>query len=106
MQLLSNRPKELLTTYYSSNANGANYVKNANRTLNVRLVEDIRQNGGRAELVGPNAGLSSLRIPDAPQSVLPITRDPARRNGHSGIGCATGREAGRFTLGSKVTVAE
>jgi len=76
------------------------------RTLNVRLVGDIRQNGGRAELIGPNAALSSLRIPEVPQSVLPILEILPVEMVTLALAAQTGREAGRFTLGSKVTVAE
>jgi len=76
------------------------------RTLNLRLVEDVRRTGGRAELIGQNAGLSSLRIPDAPQSVLPILEILPVEMVTLALAAQAGREAGRFTLGSKVTVAE
>ena len=76
------------------------------RTLNVRLVGDVRQSGGRAELIGQNARLSSLRIPDAPQSVLPILEILPVEMVTLALAAQAGREAGRFTLGSKVTVAE
>jgi fructoselysine-6-P-deglycase FrlB-like protein len=76
------------------------------RTLNVRLVGDIRQNGGRAELIGPSAGLASLRIPQARQSVSPIFEILPVEMVTLALAAQSGREAGRFTLGSKVTVAE
>ena len=76
------------------------------RTLNVRLVDDIRQHGGRAELIGQDAGLSSLRIAPAPRSVLPILEILPVEMVTLALAAQSGREAGRFTLGSKVTVAE
>jgi glucosamine--fructose-6-phosphate aminotransferase (isomerizing) len=76
------------------------------RTLNLRLVEDVRRNGGRAELIGQHAGLSSLRIPDAPQSVLPILEILPVEMVTLALAAQAGREAGRFTLGSKVTADE
>jgi glucosamine--fructose-6-phosphate aminotransferase (isomerizing) len=76
------------------------------RALNVRLVEDIRQNGGRAELLGKDAGLSSLRIPEVAQSVLPILEILPVEMVTLALAAQTGNEAGRFTLGSKVTTIE
>ena len=76
------------------------------RALNLRLVEDVRKNGGRAELVGPSAGLASLRIPEAPEGVLPILEILPVEMVTLALAAQAGREAGRFTLGSKVTVAE
>ena len=75
-------------------------------TLNVRLFEDIRQNGGRSELIGQDAGLSSLRLPEATPSVLPILEILPVEMVTLALAAQTGREAGRFTLGSKVTTAE
>jgi glucosamine--fructose-6-phosphate aminotransferase (isomerizing) len=74
--------------------------------LNVRLVGDIRQNGGRAELIGPSAELASLRIPQARPSVLPIFEILPVEMVTLALAAQAGREAGRFTLGSKVTVTE
>jgi fructoselysine-6-P-deglycase FrlB-like protein len=76
------------------------------RTLNVRLVEDVRKISGRAELIGQDAGLSSLRIPEAPQSVRPILEILPVEMVTLALAAQVGREAGRFTLGSKVTTAE
>ena len=74
--------------------------------LNVRLVEDIRQSGGRAELLGKDAGLASLRIPEVPRSVLPILEILPVEMVTLALATQTGKEAGRFTLGSKVTTTE
>ena len=76
------------------------------RALNTRLLEDIRQKGGRAELLGINAQLSSLRIPEVPESALPILEILPAQMVTLALAAQTGREAGRFTLGSKVTTIE
>ena len=74
--------------------------------LNTKLVEDILKNGGRAELLGKDARLRSLRIPEAPESVLPILEILPVEMITLALAAQAGKEAGRFTLGSKVTVAE
>jgi glucosamine--fructose-6-phosphate aminotransferase (isomerizing) len=76
------------------------------RTLNTRLFENIRQKGGRAELLGKDAGLSSLRIPEVPESVLPILEILPVEMVTLALAAQTGTEAGRFTLGCKVTTIE
>ena len=76
------------------------------RALNVRLVDDVRKNGGRAELVGPSAGLASLRIPQASPSVLPILEILPVEMVTLALAAQVGREAGRFTLGTKITTDE
>ena len=76
------------------------------RALNSRLDADIRENGGRAELLGANAEFTALRIPEAPESVLPILEILPVEMITLALAAQTGREAGRFTLGSKVTTSE
>lgn len=76
------------------------------RALNTALVEDIRRKGGRAELLGEDAGLSSLRIPAAPESVLPILEILPLEMLTLALAAQTGSEAGRFSLASKVTTIE
>ena len=76
------------------------------RALNTRLFDDIRQKGGRAELLGKGAGISSMRIPEAPESILPILEILPVEMATLALAAQTGREAGRFTLGSKVTTTE
>jgi glucosamine--fructose-6-phosphate aminotransferase (isomerizing) len=76
------------------------------RALNTRLLEDIRQKGGRAELLGKDAQLSSLRIPEVPESALPILEILPVQMVTLALAAQSGREAGRFTLGSKVTTIE
>jgi glucosamine--fructose-6-phosphate aminotransferase (isomerizing) len=76
------------------------------RALNAKLFEDIRQKGGRAELLGKDAELSSLRIPPVPESVLPILEILPVQMLTLALAAQTGSEAGRFTLGAKVTTIE
>ena len=74
--------------------------------LNARLVEDIRRQGGKAELIGPEAQLSSLRIPAAPDSVVPILEILPAQMITLALAALSGREAGRFSFASKVTTIE
>jgi len=76
------------------------------RVLNTKLFEDIRQKGGRAELLGKDAELSPLRISPVPESALPILEILPVQMLTLALAAQTGSEAGRFTLGSKVTTTE
>ena len=76
------------------------------RALNIKLLEDIRRKGSRAELLGKSAELSSLRIPEVPESTLPILEIVPVQMVTLALAAQTGREAGRFTSGSKVTTVE
>jgi len=76
------------------------------RGLNEKLFADIRHKGGRAELIGKDAGLSSLQIPGAPESVLPILEILPVEMITLALAAQTSHEAGRFTLGTKVTTTE
>lgn len=76
------------------------------RALNVRLLEDIRRKGGRAELLGMDAELPSLRIAAVPESVLPILEILPVQMITLALAARTGTEAGRFALASKVTTTE
>ncbi len=76
------------------------------KTLNTRLLEDIRRKGGRAELLGTDARLLSLRIAAVPDSVLPILEILPLEVITLALAARTGIEAGRFSLASKVTTIE
>jgi glutamine---fructose-6-phosphate transaminase (isomerizing) len=76
------------------------------RVLNARLLDDIRRKGGRAEMLGEGAELSSLRIPAVPESVLPILEILPLEMITLALAAQTGGEAGRFSLASKVTTTE
>lgn len=76
------------------------------RHLNSRLVQDVRDKGGRAELVSEDAPRVAFRLPPAPQSVKPLLEILPVEMITLALAALTGREAGRFEIGSKVTTAE
>ncbi len=76
------------------------------RALNAKLVDDVRRKGGRAELIGTESRISSLRFPPVPQSVLPILEILPAEMITLALAAQTGREAGRFSFASKVTTIE
>lgn len=76
------------------------------RALNTGLLEDIRQKGGRAELLGEGAELASLRIAAVPDSVLPILEILPLEMFTLALAARSGTEAGRFSLAAKITTTE
>ena len=76
------------------------------RTLNQKLVHDIRTSGGRAELVGPDSDMKALRLPDHLGAALPLIEILPVQMLTLALAANSGREAGRFSFASKVTVEE
>ncbi len=76
------------------------------RHLNSRLVQDVRAKGGRAELVGRDAPQEAFRLPPVPQGMWPLLEILPVEMITLALAALTGREAGRFEIGSKVTTAE
>jgi glutamine---fructose-6-phosphate transaminase (isomerizing) len=76
------------------------------RELNQSLFEDVREKGGRTELIGEGATSSSCLLPSAPQSVHPILEILPVQMVTLALAAQAGREAGRFELASKVTTKE
>jgi glucosamine--fructose-6-phosphate aminotransferase (isomerizing) len=76
------------------------------RALNAKLVDDVRRKGGRAELIGTESRIASLRIPPVPESVMPILEILPAEMMTLALAAQTGREAGRFSFASKVTTIE
>ena len=74
--------------------------------LNRRLLEDVQQNGGRAEILGEDAPSAAFRIPLDGVGVRPILEILAVQMVTLAIAAQTGREPGRFELASKVTTIE
>jgi len=73
--------------------------------LNVRLLTDIQQRGGRAELVGEKAALECFRLADHGSirgilEILPIQMISLA------LAALAGREPGKFELATKVTTTE
>jgi len=78
----------------------------ATAALNARLVEDIRQAGGRAVLAGEDAPSAAFRLPKVPAPVRPIVEILPVEMITLALAAASGREAGRFERASKVTETE
>ena len=76
------------------------------RALNHRLVDDVRSAGGRAELVGEDAEHPALRPPAAPPGLRPVLELLPVEMVSLALAALAGREAGRFTIASKVTTRE
>jgi len=72
--------------------------------LNLRLLSDIRQGGGRAELLGQASSLECFRLREHASSIRPILEIlPIQM---ITLGLAAGREPGKFELATKVTTTE
>ena len=80
--------------------------ENNTRALNTKLVRDIRDGGGRAELIGPAAEIAALRIPDKLSRLLPIVEILPVQMLTLALAARTGFEAGRFVHATKVTIDE
>jgi fructoselysine-6-P-deglycase FrlB-like protein len=76
------------------------------RELNHRLVEDVRSAGGRAELLGEDAEHPGLRLPAGPPELRPVLELLPVEMASLALAALAGREAGRFTIASKVTASE
>jgi glucosamine--fructose-6-phosphate aminotransferase (isomerizing) len=76
------------------------------RNLNQRLVQDIREHQGRAELVEDNSILAPFTLPSAPSRLQPILEILPVQMITLALAAQTGREAGRFERASKVTTTE
>jgi glutamine---fructose-6-phosphate transaminase (isomerizing) len=78
----------------------------ATRNLNKRLLDDICQQQGRAEMVGENPDVPACALPDAPRCVQPILEILPVEMITLALAAQTGREPGRFELATKVTTTE
>jgi len=76
------------------------------RDLNQRLLADIRQQEGRAELVDKDASLPCCRIPEHSPSVRQILEILPVEMITLALALQARREPGRFELASKVTTTE
>jgi glucosamine--fructose-6-phosphate aminotransferase (isomerizing) len=76
------------------------------RDLNLRLLDDIRDQQGRAELVTAGGDFSPCNLPDSAPSILPIFEVLPVQMITLALAAQAGREAGRFVLASKVTTTE
>jgi glucosamine--fructose-6-phosphate aminotransferase (isomerizing) len=76
------------------------------RSLNERLVDDIRQQRGRAELVSEQATITACKLPLAPKCFQPILEILPVQMITLALAAQAGREPGRFELATKVTTRE
>jgi glucosamine--fructose-6-phosphate aminotransferase (isomerizing) len=76
------------------------------RDLNRRLLEDVRDRRGRAELASEGAVFPACNLPTAPQSIQPMLEILPAQMITLALAAQAGREAGRFELATKVTTTE
>jgi glutamine---fructose-6-phosphate transaminase (isomerizing) len=76
------------------------------RDLNVRLLADILQGGGRAELVDENSGLECFRLQEHGSSIRPILEILPIQMITLALAALVEREPGKFDLATKVTTTE
>jgi glucosamine--fructose-6-phosphate aminotransferase (isomerizing) len=74
--------------------------------LNEKLVQDVRNAGGRAALVGPQSDVDALRIPLTPPAVRPVVEILPLQLVSLALAALAGREPGKFRLLTKVTTIE
>ena len=76
------------------------------RSLNERLLLDVRQGAGHAELVASDASLPACRIGDHSPGIRQILEILPVQMMTLGLSALAGREPGRFELATKVTTTE
>lgn len=76
------------------------------RRLNERLVREIRQHQGQAELVGEDATYAPCLLPQTPTAVRPILEILPVQMVTLALAAVLKREPGRFSFCSKVTTTE
>ena len=76
------------------------------RDLNQRLLEDVREQQGRAELVGEGAASRPFALATAPRSIHAILEILPVQMITLALAAQAGREPGRFELATKVTTKE
>jgi len=76
------------------------------RELNHGLLADIRQAGGRGELIGESSTLESFRVADHGAAMRPILEILPVQMITVALAALAGREAGKFERATKVTTTE
>ncbi len=76
------------------------------RELNRGLLADIRQAGGRGELIGETSTLGSFRVADHGAAMRPILEMLPVQMITVALAALAGREAGKFERATKVTTTE
>jgi len=78
----------------------------ATLALNVKLVQDVRDAGGKAALIGPLSDVDALRIPRVPAAILPIVEILPLQLVSLAMAALAGHQPGKFRLLTKVTTVE
>jgi glutamine---fructose-6-phosphate transaminase (isomerizing) len=76
------------------------------RELNHRLLTDIQNAGGRAELVGEDSSLECFRLADHGSYIRPILEILPIQMITLALAALAGREPGKFDLATKITTTE
>jgi glucosamine--fructose-6-phosphate aminotransferase (isomerizing) len=76
------------------------------RSLNRKLLDDVRARRGRANLVCENAQLAPFSLPAAPACVQPILEILPVEMVTLALAAQEGREPGRFEFATKITTTE
>lgn len=76
------------------------------RDLNLRLLQDIREHEGRAEIVSDDTSFLAFRLAEAPACIRPIQEILPVQMITLALAARVGREPGRFERASKVTTTE
>lgn len=76
------------------------------RDLNARLLADIREGGGRAEILGEEAGPECFRLKAQGSRIRPILEILPIQMITLALAVLVGREPGKFELASKITTTE
>lgn len=74
--------------------------------FNDRLLTDVREQKGRAQLVGEDSGFPGFRIPAVPNTVRPILEILPVQMITLALAAMAGREPGVFALARKITTTE
>ncbi len=76
------------------------------RKLNEGLLRDVRQAGGRAELIGETSAFESFRLAPHAAAIRPILEMLPMQMITIALAALTGREAGKFVRATKITTTE
>ncbi len=76
------------------------------RNLNQRLLDDIRRNQGRAEMVTQVPRECAYCLPKVPASLMPVLEILPVQMLTLALGAINGRQPGKFRLASKITTTE
>lgn len=76
------------------------------RELNLRLLADVREQSGQAELVGEDSTCRPCTLPEAPEPVRPILEALPVQMFTLALAAQAGREPGHFERATKITTTE